>query len=57
MAEPLTGLMQQAVPGGPASIANADPGAALALALHVQMVDAGLQTLLANGLSQSHATR
>lgn len=50
--QPLTPLLQKALPRGPAAIRGQDPAAVLALALHVQMLEAGLQTLLDNGITQ-----
>lgn len=53
--EPLTELMQRAVPAGPTSLVGGDPGAALALALHVQMAEYGrCFAVNKNGLENSN---
>ncbi len=52
--EVLTELLRKAAPGGPATIPGADPGAALALALHCIFTEAGLETAAVNGVMPKH---
>ncbi len=46
--EPLTALMELVVPGGPARVGDA--GAALALAVHIALVEAGLEVQHPSGV-------